>query len=73
MDYDLLFDTRSLFERAMKKFLRNTVGMIFSLLQPIIFLVLLTQIFNRFGSIADFPVGGYLQFAVAGILFFKRS
>ncbi|MGA3059397.1 MAG: ABC transporter permease [Candidatus Bathyarchaeia archaeon] len=71
MAYDFYYDVRALFARAMKKFLRTPISMVFSLLQPIIFLVLLTQVFNKFGSLPGFPAGGYLEFAVAGILFFN--
>jgi ABC-2 type transport system permease protein len=66
----LLSDTYYLFIRAMKKLIRNPILLFFSLFQPIIFLVLFTQLFSRF---ADFPgflatTGAYLAFAAPGIL-----
>ena len=71
MGMTLLFDTWYLFVRAMKKLVRNPILVFFSLFQPIIFLVLFTQLFSRFGSIPGFPAaahGNYLLFATPGIL-----
>src|SRR5712692_8932556 len=63
----LLSDTWYLFIRAMKKLIRNPILLFFSLFQPIIFLVLFTQLFSKLGGFA--AVGGsYLEFASAGIL-----
>ena len=65
----LLFDTRNLFVRALKKLVRNPILIFFSLFQPIIFLVLFTQLFHSFNLLPGFPKGvSYLQFAAAGIL-----
>ncbi len=64
----LLFDTWYLFIRAMKKLVRNPILLFFSLFQPIIFLVLFTQLFSRFASIPGFPASNYLLFATPGIL-----
>lgn len=65
----LLFDTRYLFVRAVKKLVRNPILLFFSLFQPIIFLVLFTQLFHKFNLLPGFPPGvSYLEFAGAGIL-----
>lgn len=67
----LLFDTRVLFVRSMKKFFRTPILLFFSLFQPIIFLVLFTQLFGAFGSILATKAGfnvSYLSFATAGIV-----
>jgi ABC-2 type transport system permease protein len=66
----LFSDTRYLFIRAMKKLVRNPILLFFSLFQPIIFLVLFTQLFSKFTSGPGlFPPGvTYLQYATAGIL-----
>jgi ABC-2 type transport system permease protein len=65
----ILFDTRNLFVRALKKLFRNPILLMFSLFQPIIFLVLFTQLFHSFNLLPGFPAGvSYLQFAAAGIL-----
>src|SRR5487761_712446 len=65
----ILFDTRYLFVRALKKLVRNPILIFFSLFQPIIFLVLFTQLFSRFNELPGFPQGvSYLSFAAAGIL-----
>src|SRR5712692_1259271 len=64
----LLSDTWYLFIRAMKKLIRNPILLFFSLFQPIIFLVLFTQLFSRFSQLPGFPASNYLLFATPGIL-----
>ena len=66
----LASDTYHLFIRALKKVLRNPILLFFSLLQPIIFLVLFTQLFSRFAAVPGlFPSGiTYLEYATPGIL-----
>src|SRR6267378_6492300 len=76
----LLFDTRYLFVRSLKKLFRNPILLFFSLLQPIIFLLLFTQLFSRFASIPGFGTStcdtanptyafpNYVSFAIAGIV-----
>src|SRR5207249_7122098 len=67
----LLFDTGYLFKRSLKKLVRNPILLFFSLLQPVIFLLLFTQLFNRFSSIPGFASTGttnYVSFAIAGIV-----
>jgi ABC-2 type transport system permease protein len=65
----LLFDTQYLFVRALKKLVRNPILIFFSLVQPIIFLVLFTQLFHSFNLLPGFPHNlSYLDFAAAGIL-----
>ncbi len=64
----LLSDTWYLFLRAMKKLIRNPILLFFSLFQPIIFLVLFTQLFSKFSQLPGFPASNYLLFATPGIL-----
>lgn len=66
----LLFDTRYLFVRALQKLIRNPILVFFSLFQPIIFLVLFTQLFSSFTRAPGlFPQGiSYLEYATPGIL-----
>ena len=66
----LLRDTGYLFVRAMKKLVRNPILIFFSLLQPIIFLLLFTQLFSKFAAVPGlFPAGiTYLSYATPGIL-----
>src|SRR2546422_9058164 len=67
----LFFDTGYLFKRSLKKLVRNPILLFFSLLQPVIFLLLFTQLFNRFSSIPGFASTGttsYVTFAIAGIV-----
>ena len=65
----LLSDTRHLFVRSLKKLLRNPILLFFSLFQPIIFIVLFTQLFSSFGPLLPAAArGDYTKFAVAGIV-----
>lgn len=66
----ILFDTGYLFVRALRKLVRNPVLIFFSLFQPIIFLLLFTQLFSKFAEVPGmFPTGiTYLAFATPGIL-----
>jgi ABC-2 type transport system permease protein len=65
-----LSDTSYLFVRALKKLIRNPILVFFSLFQPIIFLLLFTQLFNKFAAVPGiFPAGvTYLAYATPGIL-----
>src|SRR5215471_6952357 len=58
-------DSYYLFVRWMKKLIRNPILVFFSLFQPIIFLLLFTQLFSKFGTL--FGVN-YTVFATAGIV-----
>src|SRR5436190_18967957 len=60
-------DSYHLFIRWMKKLVRNPILVFFSLFQPIIFLVLFTQLFSKFGSLIG-PGVSYTLFATAGIV-----
>jgi ABC-2 type transport system permease protein len=66
----LAFDTWVLFVRSIKKLVRTPILLFFSLFQPIMFLVLFTQLFNKFGTLiaASYPGVSYLSFATAGII-----
>ena len=60
-----LSDSYYLFVRWMKKLVRNPILVFFSLFQPIIFLVLFTQLFSKFGTLFG---ANYTVFATAGIV-----
>ena len=60
-------DSYHLFIRWMKKLVRNPILVFFSLFQPIIFLVLFTQLFSSFGKVLGGNVS-YTVFATAGIV-----
>ena len=64
----LFSDTRYIFIRYLRKLVRNPILLFFSLFQPIIFLVLFTQLLTKFSSFVVLPGGSYLEFATAGIL-----
>ncbi|HZY46739.1 MAG TPA: ABC transporter permease [Candidatus Bathyarchaeia archaeon] len=58
-------DSYYMFIRWMKKLVRNPILLFFSLLQPIIFLLLFTQLFSSFGILLG---ANYTTFATAGIV-----
>src|SRR5713226_4989512 len=58
-------DTYYMFVRWMKKLYRNPILLFFSLFQPIIFLLLFTQLFSKFGVLLGV---NYTEFATAGIV-----
>ncbi len=64
----IIFDVQYLFVRSLKKLVRNPILLFFSLLQPVIFLLLFTQLFSKFSQLPGFPASNYQEFAVAGIL-----
>ncbi len=63
-------DTWHVFVRYLRKLIRNPILLFFSLFQPIIFLVLFTQLLTNLSEFPGIlPAGvSYLQFATAGIL-----
>jgi len=66
--FKVFSDTQYLFVRSLKKLLRNPILLFFSLFQPVIFILLFTQLFSRFALIPGFPTSSYVVFAVAGIV-----
>jgi ABC-2 type transport system permease protein len=66
------FETWVLFVRSIKKLIRTPILLFFALFQPIIFLVLFTQLFGSFGTLLSQKAGyvgvSYLSFATAGIV-----
>ena len=70
MRMTLLSDTRYIFIRYLKKLVRTPILLFFSLFQPLLFLLLFTQLLTKLGSFPGIlPTGvSYLEFAAAGIL-----
>jgi ABC-2 type transport system permease protein len=66
--YDALLDVWHVYIRALKKTVRTPILIISTMALPLLFLLLFTQIFTQFGNLPGFPAGGYVQFAVAGII-----
>ena len=68
----LLNESYYFFRRALKKLVRNPIFLMFSLLQPIIFLLIFTQLFDGFANFPNFRqvtgVTTYLAFAAPGIV-----
>jgi ABC-2 type transport system permease protein len=67
----LLFDTWSLLERFLTKLIRNPTLLGTTLAEPILFLVLFSQLFTRFGDFLPATSGGYLAYLVPGIVLFN--
>src|SRR5437588_7494073 len=61
-------DSIHLFVRSMKKLVRNPILVFFSLFQPIIFLLLFTQLFSNLGPFLGAGILSYTAFATAGIV-----
>src|SRR3989442_1472994 len=61
-------DAFHLFVRSMKKLVRNPILVFFSLFQPIIFLLLFTQLFSNLGPFLGAGILSYTAFATAGIV-----
>ncbi|HEY9846803.1 MAG TPA: ABC transporter permease [Candidatus Caenarcaniphilales bacterium] len=64
----LIQDSWHLFNRTNTRLVRKPFLIFFSLFQPIIFLLLFTQLFSRFAAVPGFPADNYLLFAVPGII-----
>ena len=68
----LLGESYYFFRRAIKKLLRNPIVLLFSLIQPIIFLFIFTQLFDGFANLPNWRqvagVSSYLAFAAPGII-----
>jgi ABC-2 type transport system permease protein len=65
-----LSETFVLYQRSMKKLLRRRVAVYFSLIQPVIWMLLFGQIFNRIAGANAQAFGGksYFQFFVPSVL-----
>src|SRR5438132_1126375 len=61
-------DATHLFVRSMKKLVRNPILVFFSLFQPIIFLLLFTQLFSGLGRFLGAGILSYTAFATVGIV-----
>jgi len=64
----LIQDSWHLFNRTNTRLVRKPFLIFFSLFQPIIFLLLFTQLFSGFAAVPGFPADNYLLFAVPGII-----
>jgi len=61
-------ETYHLFIRYMKKTLRTPPMIFFALVQPLIWLLLFSQLFDRISVIPNFPAENYLSFFVPGVI-----
>jgi len=67
----ILFDTQSLLQRFLTKLIRNPTLLGTSLAEPILFLILFSQLFTKFGNFLPAASGGYLAYLVPGIVLFN--
>jgi ABC-2 type transport system permease protein len=67
----ILFDTQSLLERFLTKLIRNPTLLGTALAEPVLFLVLFSQLFAKFGDFLPAASGGYLAYLVPGIVVFN--
>lgn len=67
-----IFETAVLFERSVRKLLRRPIALYFSLIQPLVWLLLFGQIFNRIatfpGAAAAFGGKSYFQFFIPAVI-----
>ena len=57
-----------LWGRLMRKMVRVKLLLFFALFQPLLFLLLFSQVFNRLDQLPGFPYDSYLQFLVPSII-----
>ena len=64
----MLADTWYLFNKYMKITLRMPMWTLFSLVQPLIWLVIFGELFKNVSQLPGFPAGTYMDFFVPGVL-----
>lgn len=64
----ILYDTSSLLERYLTKLVRNPTLLATALLEPLLILVLFSQMFQKFGTFLPPTAGGYLTYLTAGMV-----
>lgn len=64
----IVADTWTNIERYMRKFLRNPMLLSATLFQPIVWLVLFSQVFQPIAEIPDFGIDSYLEFFLPAII-----
>jgi ABC-2 type transport system permease protein len=66
----LFYDTQSLFQRGLKKMVRNPTLSVTYLVEPVIFLVVFSEMFAKLGEFLPSTAGGYVAYLTPGILVF---
>lgn len=66
----LLYDTQSMFIRAITKIVRNPTLLFVNLFTPLLFLILFSQLLQKLGTFLG-PTGNYLAYLTPGILVFN--
>jgi len=66
----ILYDTQSLLERSLTKLVRNPILLVTYLLEPLIFFLLFSQLFQKLSVFMPSEPGGYLSYVTPGIVMF---
>ena len=64
----ILYDTQSLFERGLTKLLRNPTLLATNLAEPLFFLLVFSQVFQKLGDFLPSEPGGYLAYLTPGVV-----
>jgi ABC-2 type transport system permease protein len=67
----LLYDTQSLLGRYLTKLVRNPTLLATTMLTPLLFLVLFSQLFQKFSTFLPPTAGSYLAYLTPGIILFN--
>jgi ABC-2 type transport system permease protein len=67
----MIYDTMSLLKRYMTKLVRNPTLFGTNLVEPLLFLLLFSQLFTNFGMFLSVGSGGYLAYLMPGIVMFN--
>lgn len=64
----MAFDTLNVCWRELKRFIRQPARVIMSIIQPIIWLSLMGNMFQMVGKLPGFPTSSYLDYMAPGIV-----
>ncbi len=64
----ILYDTRSLFERGLTKLVGNPTLLVTNLVEPLFFLLVFSQVFQKLSVFLPGEPGGYLAYLTPGVL-----
>jgi len=64
----ILYDTQSLFQRGLSKLVGNPTLLATNLVEPLFFLLIFSQVFQKLGDFLPGEPGGYLAYLTPGVL-----
>jgi len=67
----ILYDTQSLLQRGLTKLVRNPTLLVTYLVEPLVFLLLFSQLFQKLSLFMPSEPGGYLAYLTPGIVMFS--